>query len=396
MSKLEAKREASEGGKDQSYGVEAPHAESFPSCGGGACTKLVPCPNVSIPLSGLSLLKTSDINKTNGFSDFLMDFMGVLTAVSEEITMNKQGRETRLMLLDLVDEMGSIRCVVFGDMVDNVAGFLTAPRNGLPVVIIQFAKVNTYKGQVGIQNVMNATKISWNPDIPEAIEFKNGLAVHEIETDLDGDFILLAIIDDVLQEDHWWYMSCTCMKALSFDYALPYCRDCKRVVFDMTARYRLKLLVTDGEDCIQVIMWDSDCFALFNKSCHQLLSEIKGDPTETYPSEIMDLIGQEFLFQVERKKDTVFGIDDCLRVKRVCCDSTVIAEFKAGMEEETPEKLKFAPAFSKLGGSESNACVLDLTPQCNSALTHTDCSQKSGATATSIGEESVGQLKRGG
>ncbi|KAJ1432543.1 Nucleic acid-binding, OB-fold [Sesbania bispinosa] len=189
-----------------------------------AGTRLIPCHSVPIPLSGLSLVKSSEIKETNGCSNFLLDFMGVLTAVSEEINMKKQGWETRLMLLDLVDEM----CAIFGDMVDVVAGFINVPRSGLPVVIIQFAKINTYKGVVGIQNVMNAYKISWNPDLPEVIEFKNGLAVHEIETDVsigfisdrsrhDGCFIVMGIIEEVILEENWWYFACSCMKALSFD-----------------------------------------------------------------------------------------------------------------------------------------------------------------------------------
>ncbi|KAJ1426811.1 Nucleic acid-binding, OB-fold [Sesbania bispinosa] len=85
----------------------------------------------------------------------------------------------------LVDEEGDIRLAVFGEMIDVVAGFLSLPRIGLPVLIVHLAKVNLYKGEVGIQNVMNATKFFWNPDLPEAIDFKNGLAVHEIETELD-------------------------------------------------------------------------------------------------------------------------------------------------------------------------------------------------------------------
>ncbi|KAJ1377765.1 hypothetical protein SESBI_48539 [Sesbania bispinosa] len=395
-------------------------------------TKLVPCPSINIPVSGFSLLKTSDINKTNGCSDFLFDFMGVLTAVSEEITMKKQGRETRLMLLHLVDEMGSIRCAVFGDMVDIVAGFLTIPRDGLPVIIIQLAKANTYKGgQVGIQNVMNATKFYWNPNLPEAIEFKNGLAVHEVETELaigsisdrsrqvsmkeefltiyprkslgklsvsreDGCAIVLGVTDEVLQEDHWWYMACTCMKALSFDYASPYCRDCHKVMFEMNPRFKIKILVIDGEDWVSLMMWDSKCYSLMNKTCREMLSEIKGDPTESYPSDILDLIGQEFLFRVERKEDAKFGSEESYIVRRVCADPSVIEEFKGVVDEETPLKNKFAPAFSKLGGCETSACMLELTSQCNSVVTNTDVSHNSCTPSTYHAEDIVGELKRQG
>ncbi|KAJ1413271.1 Nucleic acid-binding, OB-fold [Sesbania bispinosa] len=149
-----------------------------------ASTKMVATTYFSIPCLGLNLLKTSEIEKTNGRSDLLIDFMGILMAISKEMTLNKEGRQARLMLLDLCDETGNIRCAIFGDMIDAISGFLSNTSIGLPVVIIQLARVNCYKGQVGIQNVMNASKILWNPEWPEAIDFKNGLAVHEVETDV--------------------------------------------------------------------------------------------------------------------------------------------------------------------------------------------------------------------
>ncbi|KAJ1378708.1 Nucleic acid-binding, OB-fold [Sesbania bispinosa] len=92
------------------------------------------------------------------------DFMGMVSAVSEEINLNKEARQTRLMLIYLVDKMGQVRLALFGDMIDMVAGFLSLPRSGLPVLIIQLAKVNLYKGEVGIQIVMNASKVYCNPN----------------------------------------------------------------------------------------------------------------------------------------------------------------------------------------------------------------------------------------
>ncbi|KAJ1397682.1 hypothetical protein SESBI_31617 [Sesbania bispinosa] len=79
-----------------------------------------------------------------------------------------------------------------------------------------------------------------------------------------------------------------------------------------------------------------------------------------YPTDILDLIGKEFLFRVESKEEALFNFDDCYRVKRVCIDQSVIAEFQGEVDEETPLKLKFSPAFTKPGASDTNACVMDL------------------------------------
>lgn len=71
-----------------------------------------------------------------------------VSTVSKEMNLSKEGRQTRVILIDLVDEMGQIRLALFGDMIDVVADFLYIPRSGLPVLIIQLAKVNLYKGEV--------------------------------------------------------------------------------------------------------------------------------------------------------------------------------------------------------------------------------------------------------
>ncbi|KAJ1391698.1 Nucleic acid-binding, OB-fold [Sesbania bispinosa] len=129
-------------------------------------TQVSPCPEASIPFLGLSFTKTSYIKKTKGSSDYLFNFMGMLTGVLEEIRLNKEERVTRLVLLDLVDDMGTIRCALFGSIFYTVIECLSLPWTGLPVVIIQLAKINIYKG--------------WN-------------------------FIIMATIFEIMDEKLWWY-----------------------------------------------------------------------------------------------------------------------------------------------------------------------------------------------
>ncbi|KAJ1393448.1 Nucleic acid-binding, OB-fold [Sesbania bispinosa] len=134
-----------------------------------ASTRMVACENAVIPFSGFSLVKSDEIRDTGGYSDKLYD------------EMYKQHKPPILIHSPF---RGKLRCAIFGEMVDTVNNFLSLPRNGLPVLIIQFACVNLYKGEVRIQNVMNASKLWWNPEIAEAVDFKNCLAVHEVESDI--------------------------------------------------------------------------------------------------------------------------------------------------------------------------------------------------------------------
>ncbi|KAJ1407467.1 Nucleic acid-binding, OB-fold [Sesbania bispinosa] len=340
-----------------------------------ATTRVIPSQNVSIPFSGYALTKTCDIKKTNGRSNYLFgcvvdcamlyiefllfimfltcftfrfssEFMGIVTAVSKELNISKEGRQTRLMLLDLVDEMGQIRLALFREMIYVVVGFLSLPRCGLPVLKIQLAKVNLYNGEVGIQYVFNASKVYWNPDIAEAIEFRNGSRLVSMkdeflklypkksvaqlqEMDEDGFFIILAIIDQVIEDGFWWYMACPCMISVSYDDGVPFCEDCDSYVFDLTPRFKLKVEVVKSS---------------------------------AHPSRISDLVGTELLFRVERKDEPTFTYEECFRVKRVCLDPDIIADYKSELDDQTPLQLKFAPTFTKIGGGECNKGAIDLSP----------------------------------
>ncbi|KAJ1425376.1 hypothetical protein SESBI_11087 [Sesbania bispinosa] len=395
-------------------------------------TRIIPFPNVAIPFHGLSLTKSSDILKTKGRSDYLVDFMGVLTATSDEMTLvSKDGRETRLLLLDLVDEMGKLRCAIFGDFIDTVAAFLSLPRCGLPVVIVQLARVNIYKGEVGIQNVMNASKVLWNPDIPEAIEFKNGLAVHEVESEVDigmiverrtivplredflkltrrktirdlteieeaGCYVLLGTVTEICDDSLWWYMACICLKSVKHDGVTYYCRDCNTHMFHATPRYKLKIEVTDGAEQARLVIFYVECFTLFNRACKDMLLESKKHSTDQCPIEITSLVGKEFLSKVETKLDDSIAIDDCYPVKRICFDSTIISEYKAELIIETPLKQKFSPVFPTIGYGDGSASLCDHNTESTSVVTVVDVNPDSCAQSSSTPQEEPTCSKRQG
>ncbi|KAJ1423484.1 Nucleic acid-binding, OB-fold [Sesbania bispinosa] len=208
-------------------------------------TKVFPVESQLIPEFGLSLVSSDVILSTKGESPYLFDMMGILTTVSEKKNIKKEGTTTRFIVLELVDDKGKIRCALFGDYVDIVKEHLAITGTELPVVIIQFAKVNLYKGEVGLINLFNTSRLLWNPQIPEAIQFKQSLAVHEIEVDLaigdspvnirgdflnyfsrktiealqvcekDGFFIVLGTITAILEDGKWSYSACSCNKSVN-------------------------------------------------------------------------------------------------------------------------------------------------------------------------------------
>ncbi|KAJ1425088.1 hypothetical protein SESBI_11203 [Sesbania bispinosa] len=103
-----------------------------------AITKIVLCENGVIPSLGFSFVKSNEIKDTRGYSNNLF-------AVSEEMTLSREGRDTRLLVVNEMDKLGVLSSEIWLT--------LALPRDGLPVMIIKLARV---KDEVGIQNLMNA------------------------------------------------------------------------------------------------------------------------------------------------------------------------------------------------------------------------------------------------
>ncbi|XLV02332.1 hypothetical protein S245_016669, partial [Arachis hypogaea] len=80
-----------------------------------------------------------------------------------------------MIALELTSKDLTVRCALFGDYVNQVNHFLASGYVEQPVVVIQLAKVKFFRGQVGLQNVMYATQMLFNPDIPEVVDFRQSM-----------------------------------------------------------------------------------------------------------------------------------------------------------------------------------------------------------------------------
>ncbi|XP_072052059.1 replication protein A 70 kDa DNA-binding subunit A-like [Arachis hypogaea] len=103
--------------------------------------------------------------------------IGLLTSVEEEKEYAKEEKFVKMIVLELTskDFILTVRCALFGDYVNQVNHFLASGYVEQPVVVIQLAKVKFFRGQVGLQNVMYATQILFNPDLSEVVEFMQSM-----------------------------------------------------------------------------------------------------------------------------------------------------------------------------------------------------------------------------
>ncbi|KAJ1377202.1 hypothetical protein SESBI_49122, partial [Sesbania bispinosa] len=336
-------------------------------------TKVYPCESEIISRFGLDVKSFKEIHRADVDSEYLFDFMGVLTAVSEEKQYEKFNRTIRVLELELTDDRGVVMCSLFGHFIDLMKDYLKNRKNSL-------------------HSLSNSTRVLWNPQIEEAVSFRNGIAFHGFDLhapikmigendrpyslreefinhfprksieDLqlmeeDGSFICLASVGEIVKNDMWWYNACKCHKAVTYDDDTNtyYCAGCEVNVSDVTPRFRLRLDVNDITEKAEFVIFDHDASFLLSKTC----SSMVGDALE-------------LLFKVEVKEDRAFKWDDSFKVKKVCSDEAIIKEFKEESSIKTPEKSTFKTTLTELPGEKLSAegavdchVVIDLSVVCN-------------------------------
>nr|XP_029151874.1 replication protein A 70 kDa DNA-binding subunit C isoform X1 [Arachis hypogaea]XP_029151875.1 replication protein A 70 kDa DNA-binding subunit C isoform X1 [Arachis hypogaea]XP_029151876.1 replication protein A 70 kDa DNA-binding subunit C isoform X1 [Arachis hypogaea] len=333
-----------------------------------------------IPKTCFNMFPFSDLLNMTEDYDFLVDIIGLLTSVGEEKKYAKEGKIVKMIVLELTSKDLTLRCALFGDYVNQVNHFLASGYVEQPVVVIQLAKVKFFRGQVGLQNVMYATQMLFNPDLPEVVDFRHSMIeqgvngtqplfianegkVVSLEDDFmrltrkctieelqdknqEGSFIIFGTIQGIVEDGGWWYSACVCGKGIYPQNGVYYCDFSLKHITNVTPRFKVKITVEDHSGEGIFLLFDREASYLLKKSCADLFSEVQRDASlvcgDTYPPIFQGLIGKKLLLKVDTKgvpHDTFYGT---FRVRRICDDPTIITIFELpnydADDEFTPKK----------------------------------------------------------
>ncbi|KAK7255455.1 hypothetical protein RIF29_28865 [Crotalaria pallida] len=182
---------------------------------------------------------------------------------------------------------GKIECTLFGDFADQIKCFIEPGNIHPPVIVLLYAKVKLYKGV----------------------------------------FVVFATIAHVIHDDNWWYPACKCHKSVTADNDMYYCSACRKHVFSVIPRFRVKFEALDDSGVANLVMFDYDVAYLLKKTCSELLAGLKEvEPALHYlsyaseeslggwvPDEFEALVGKKLLFKVTKNTSLVSTFGDTYR-----------------------------------------------------------------------------------
>ncbi|XP_057417692.1 uncharacterized protein LOC130711924 isoform X2 [Lotus japonicus] len=108
-------------------------------------TKVVPSESSSIPMWGLTLKTYEQVHAPDVQTDYL-DMVGLVSAASTERSYMKEGKEVKILTLELTDDKGKVKLTVSGEYVAVINDYLSSHFDGKPVVVVELAKIKTFKG----------------------------------------------------------------------------------------------------------------------------------------------------------------------------------------------------------------------------------------------------------
>ncbi|RYR64927.1 hypothetical protein Ahy_A03g010949 [Arachis hypogaea] len=351
-----------------------------------------------IPKSALTIYPFTQLLETKENSDFLV-----------EKEYDKDRKKMKMAVMELAENDHRIRCALFGEYVDELNRFLSSGYAEQPVVVLQLAKVKVFRSKVGLQNVMFASKLGFNLDIPEVAAFRKNSIPHGvsasqpiafvgsgknigIEEDfmkltprctvklLDDNnraetFVVLAKIAEIVENGPWWYSACVCGRGVQAESGIYFCQFCNIHVTNVTPKFRVKVLVEDFTGVSIFVLFDREASYLLNKTCAQVFKQHLKNVDVVFGTQFspifQEIVGKTILFKVLSGPVGMEKFKWTYPVRRVCDDAAILGMFELSGSDLSPEKAEFVPKGERSFGEPSKVTEspkLGLTPSSCSEL----------------------------
>ncbi|CAN7064548.1 unnamed protein product [Brassica oleracea var. botrytis] len=205
-------------------------------------------------------------------------------------------------------------------------------------------------------------------DTKEGIRKKEVLSIGELnkfisnsnEQTQEAEFICKARVVDVLHQNGWSFVSCTgCSRKLDKDGSSLRCNRCVNPNITGVIKYRVELLVDDGQDNATFVVFDKEMLKLTKQDAAALtLNEINGGGGVELPQCLKDLGGQDFVFQIRvtpfsftpnHRTFTVSAIVDTIVPETFKTNAAELVQVEGGEASATGSNMK---GSNMTGGEE--------------------------------------------
>ncbi|KAL6546003.1 hypothetical protein OROGR_009877 [Orobanche gracilis] len=207
----------------------------------------------------------------------LEDVIGILIGHSGEQEFGKNHMVQKRMTIEIEQDGVRIECAFFGTYVQEVLSALFARDLTSVVVLIQYAKIKPFRGKQSLQNAYGATRIIFNPEIPEA----NVVREKFFEMNEPGSQILSQMSDSSKLSLDEEFLKISDMRTLkeikamdegpSLRYQRGITGGTKLASATNKLLFRLQVKVMEGNDIVTLVIFDKEASTLLQTTCADLV-----------------------------------------------------------------------------------------------------------------------------
>ncbi|GAU50767.1 hypothetical protein TSUD_410640 [Trifolium subterraneum] len=312
-----------------------------------------------------NLIGSVNLKKLSGGFQYLVDVIGVLTYISYEKTSFDNGNITKSVTFDLTDHKGSYQCELSGKFVDLFRDMLENQCVGLPIILLQFAKITKSQGKTIVHGVDDITRIFVNHEFAEAINFRIGFdssfkTISQIRTNPQlGIYVISDRMIDITHLDPWWYPICQCNLIVESYLGEFCCDECGVTDFLIVPKYRVRIVIEDQSGSIFLDSYDDVMFSID-----------VNDPTDSgvcdsfFPRAFDSVMGKSMMFIVHKTKHDSHYSDSSFELLRLSADRNLIEFHRNKGVNITPSKTMLKKV--------DKDCNLMVHKDFNSPFTNTD------------------------
>ncbi|XP_021860653.2 replication protein A 70 kDa DNA-binding subunit C-like [Spinacia oleracea] len=250
----------------------------------------------TIPMDGFDFKSYEALKDLD--NSVLIDCIGYLSRILSTDQFIRDGNPQKMLNIQLEDlQKNFLSCTLWNQYADQLTEYLSNHPNCQVFIAIQYAKIKTFHGVVGISSSLFVTGLHINTDIAEINAFKKSHISQKNENEFlkkserkHVDEILemqevcncvtLATIDSIELENGWFYLA----------YPVP--------------RFKLQVRVMDESGSASFVIFDREVVqilgmsALHIREC-QIKDGNKDDNDDSVPKDLKELLDRKFLFKVK-------------------------------------------------------------------------------------------------
>ncbi|RYR65869.1 hypothetical protein Ahy_A03g011793 [Arachis hypogaea] len=231
-------------------------------------TSVVVAASTVIDNLGLSLTSMDEILQKRTDYEYLIDFVGVLCRLKRKTDVECNGKIFKVIVLEVFTDGKKIPCNLVGDCSALIDINSLKKYQRPPVLILQSFKIKVSGDKVSLQNMINVSRVSINPDMQET----------------DGQFFVVGKIKEIVGDSEWWVISCVC--------GHPIVGDDNQI----SPAFYDQIVVEDRTSCGMFVLLDSAATKLLGRTCSDKIEH------QYCPQFFHQLIGKEIVLKVQAKR----------------------------------------------------------------------------------------------